>query len=158
MRKIYLLLVAGVSAAPVLADNGTVFGPEQYLVLDGGTIIASGKHLKLQHIAVPSLNTSCRIGTKMRDCGRISRSQLMDLTVASTVACRSAGNGKSFCTAGGFDLSEQMVYTGWAVPTSGAPAKYWTQMAGARARKRGFWKAEFVPAWPPQRKALNEKP
>ena len=79
----------------------------------------------------------------------------MDLTVATSIKCTSRASGGARCTAGGFDLSEQMVYTGWAVPTAGAPDRYWKQMAGARDRKRGFWNAEFAPAWAPRAEALK---
>ena len=139
--------------ASVLADEITA-APGDYQVLDGSSIKVGSRTLTLQHIAAPAMNTPCVIRGKTRDCGRISRSQLMDLTVATQIRCSVKAPPRARCSAGGFDLSEQMIYTGWAVPAAGAPARYWRQMADARARKRGFWTAGFTPAWPPQADAL----
>ncbi len=152
-----LTLICLLITSPVLAE-GIVRQPGGYQVRDGKTLELGSRNVVLQHITAPPVKTSCLMRGKTRDCGLISRSQLMDLTVATAIKCQPKGNGQARCTAGGFDLSEQMVYTGWAVPTAGAPARYWKQMAGARARKRGFWGAEFTPAWTPQNEALERLP
>lgn len=129
--------------------------PGNYSIEDGMTIVLAGKRVTLRHISAPPMGTACLLRGKSRDCGLISRSSLMDLSAGAAITCRQGADGLGRCTAGGFDLAENMVYTGWAVPTKGAPARYWVQMTGAKARKRGFWRAEFRPEWAPLKAALS---
>lgn len=157
-------MISQIAAALLFLAPGAVLAgeitaaPGDYEVLDGGSIRIGLQTLNLQHIAAPAMNTPCRMRGRMRDCGLISRSQLMDLTVATPVKCSTKIPANARCTAAGFDLAEQMVYTGWAVPITGAPARYWKQMEGAQAKKRGFWNAEFSPPWAPQIDALKRLP
>ena len=140
---------------PALAEPLTA-GPGEYTVEDGMTIMFGSQRVVLRHISAPPLGTSCLLGGKPRDCGLISRASLMDLSAGASITCKLGADGLGQCTSGGFDLAENMVYTGWAVPTANAPARYWTQMAGARKRKRGFWKGHFEPGWAPQQVAVKK--
>lgn len=142
-----------VMAGPALAEPITA-PPGEYAVEDGMTIVLGSQRIVLRHISAPPLGTSCLMGGKPRDCGLISRASLMDLSAGAAITCTLGSDRLGRCTSGGFDLAENMVYTGWAVPRTGAPKRYWAQMKGAKARKRGFWKASFQPTWPPQQAAL----
>jgi len=118
-----------------------------FTVIDGNRIAVDGRELRLDGIVAPELGRQCMLGGKARDCGLIARSGLLDLTAGATVTCRKAGAKTHRCTAGGYDLSEGMVYTGWAVPLDGAPKAYWRVLKGAQDRPRGFWKGTFVEPW-----------
>jgi endonuclease YncB( thermonuclease family) len=78
----------------------------------------------------------------------MARASLLDLTAGARLVCRQAGGEQYRCTAGGYDLSEGMVYTGWAVPLPGAPPAYARVLADARARPRGIWRGTFTHTWP----------
>ena len=56
------------------------------------------------------------------------------------------------CSAGGYDLSEGMVYTGWALmppaAEAGAPIKAFENIQiNAAEKQRGLWKGSFVKPW-----------
>ena len=135
---------AFVSSAAAASDAITT---RTFTVIDGNRIAVEGRELRLDGIVAPELGRHCMLGGKARDCGLIARSGLLDLTAGATVTCRKAGAKTHRCTAGGYDLSEGMVYTGWAVPLEGAPKAYWRVLKGARERPRGFWKGTFVEPW-----------
>ena len=123
-------------------------------VLDGNRLVISGREIRLTGIVAPNLGQQCVLFDKTQDCGLIARAGLLDLTAGATVTCTPAaenvdGTPAHRCTAGGYDLSEGMVYTGWAVPLDGAPRIYWRVLEGARARPRGFWRGSFVEPWAP---------
>lgn len=86
--------------------------------------------------------------------GEIARLALMDLLADATVVCRPAGGAEdadggrtALCVADGFDLSANMVHTGWALADPSAGGDYAEIEARARAAARGVWKGEFVPPW-----------
>ena len=55
------------------------------------------------------------------------------------------------CSAGGYDLSEGMIYTGWALlppePEVAMPTVFATIQTQAEERQRGLWKGSFVVPW-----------
>ena len=142
--------VAGALAGVLLmvpAFAADVLTTKMFTVVDGNRIQIDGQELRLDGIIAPALGRQCMLGGKARDCGLIAKSGLLDLTAGATVTCRKAGADTHRCTADGYDLSEGMVYTGWAVPLDGAPKAYWRVLQGARERPRGFWKGTFVKPW-----------
>ncbi len=154
MKHLAALLILAAAAGPAMAEQFSA-APGTYTIEDGMTIVLAGERVTLRHISAPPMGTSCILRGKERDCGLISRSSLMDLSAGAAITCVRGDDGLSRCTAGGFDLAENMVYTGWAVPAPGAPARYWQQMTGAKSRKRGFWNGHFAPTWAPQQAALK---
>ncbi len=139
------IMVSAASAAPLTSKTFTV--------IDGNRLVIDGREIRLTGIVAPELGRKCILYSKTRDCGLIARSSLLDLTAGATVICSPAadvnGTPTYRCSAGGYDLSEGMVYTGWAVPLEGAPKAYWQVLKGARARPRGFWRGAFVEPWAP---------
>jgi endonuclease YncB( thermonuclease family) len=77
----------------------------------------------------------------MRDCGRIARAGLMDLTAGGQVTCVPAPGhpGTSLCRSDGYDLSEGMVHTGWAQASPDAPRHLEELMIVACRHGRGLW-------------------
>ena len=144
------LLVAGPIGAPALAE---VAGPPS--VIDGDTIEVQGTVIRLYGIDAPELGQACRIGERAYDCGRIARTALLDLTAGATVSCQLApaspeddADGRiGRCSADGYDLSEGMAYTGWALALRPVSERYVAFEERARAARRGLWKGQFVAPW-----------
>ena len=136
--------IAGPAAA---ADNET-------RVIDGGRIAVVGIDHVLYGISAPEPGMRCRLRGRMRDCGRIARAGLMDLTAGGQVACAPAPAhpGKSLCRSDGYDLSEGMVHTGWARAAPDAPRYLEDLMIVACRHGRGLWNDGTPGAGCPSRK------
>ena len=68
------------------------------------------------------------------------------------VVCRPLGPGTetiplAHCAADGYDLSEGMTYTGWALADPAQRSPYGRLEAGARDAVRGLWRGRFVAPW-----------
>ncbi len=123
-------------AVPVAADSLT----GDFEIIDGDTLVVAGTRLDLVGIKAPVPGTRCTVAGKSIDCGRISTTALLDLTAGAKVVCQPLGKGRARCHAGGYDLSEGMAYTGWAVADPPETSPYARQEKSARARGRGMWR------------------
>lgn len=130
--------------------------PQRFLVLDGDTVELDGRVIDLAGIDAPEFGQVCRRGGTDVDCGMIARTQLLDLTAASEIECdldravtRSGWPTVAVCRAGGYDLSEGMLHTGWALrPQAGDAAPTYQAVAdAARQAGRGLWGFAFVAPW-----------
>jgi endonuclease YncB( thermonuclease family) len=138
-----------------LAATAALAGPSgPATVLDGNTIEVGGARLRLHGIDAPDLDQPCRLRGRDAECGVLARAALMDLTAGAEVVCEPkgvdrAGRALATCLAGDYDLSEGMVYTGWALALPDGPSHYHTIQRKAEAARRGMWLGEFVPpaAW-----------
>ena len=144
-------LVTGPLGPPALAE---VTGPPK--VVDGDTVEVQGTVIRLYGIDAPEFGQTCRIGEHAYDCGRIARTALLDLTAGVTVSCKLApaspedsdADGRiGRCSADGYDLSEGMAYTGWALASRTVSERYVAFEERARAAGRGLWKGQFVAPW-----------
>ncbi len=122
-------------------------------ILTGETLKVDGKTFRLVGIDAPEKGQICinRSG-KPFDCGRISATGMMDLTTGVLVRCDPVNSNEispivAVCTAGGYDLSEGMVYTGWALadPQTGAALDQFQQQA--KGKKHGLWAGQFDLPW-----------
>ncbi len=151
------------------AARAEVTGPPR--IIDGDTLEVQGTVIHLKGIDAPELGQSCRIGARPYDCGQVARTALLDLTAGVTVTCKLAPAGPESgnpedanpndggpnngdpdgrvgrCTADGYDLSEGMAYTGWALALRRASDPYLAFEERARAAGRGLWKGRFVAPW-----------
>lgn len=109
--------------------------------VDGDTLVLNGRYLDLSGIVAPSPGYVCTIRGRENNCGSIARGALLDLMAGAIVTCNSDGNGWR-CTAGGFDLAQNMVHTGWAVPASDNDPRFVDQLERAMTRNQGLWRAE----------------
>ncbi len=109
-------------------------------VVDGDSLVVAGRLIDLAAIDAPEAGQRCARDSHIIDCGTVARSQLMDLTAGTHVVCRPNG----WCASDGWDLSENMLYTGWAVADEGATDVMLRRQADARDKKRGLWAYEFV--------------
>lgn len=154
-----LALAVGPLGSSALAQ---VTGPPR--VIDGDTIEVAGTVIRLYGIDAPELGQVCRIGERAYDCGKIARTALLDLTAGVAVRCKLAspspeGNPEDspedsdtdgrigHCRADGYDLSEGMAYTGWALALRSVSDRYVIFEERARAARRGLWKGPFVTPW-----------
>ena len=144
-------LAAGPLGTPALAE---VAGPPR--IIDGDTLEVQGTLIRLYGIDAPELGQTCRIGERAYDCGKIARTALLDLTAGVTVSCKLAPAGTEgsdtdghigHCSADGYDLSEGMAYTGWALASRTVSERYVAFEERARAAGRGLWKGQFVAPW-----------
>lgn len=109
--------------------------------VDGDTVILNGQSFRLTGIVAPKPGFECNLRGSKRDCGGIARAALLDLMAGSRITCQAVSGGRYRCTANGYDLSEGMVYVGWAVPLANAPAKYKSELKRAQDRRHGLWRA-----------------
>ena len=76
----------------------------------------------------------------------------MDLVAGVEVTCKPQwkdpdGGWLAYCFADGFDLSQNMVHTGWALTARRYCSHYSATEERSKAAKRGLWKGEFTPPW-----------
>ncbi len=120
-------------------------------VIEGDLIELEGRRLRLDGIDAPESGQRCLFRGKLYDCGAISRAALMDLTAGVEVSCQTLGpetdGVRARCSAGGYDLSEGMVYTGWALPAGEGRERYRRQLEQAKERRHGLWRGGFVAPW-----------
>ena len=121
-------------------------------VIDGDTLEIDGKRYDLFAVDAPEPGQRCRIKQQSYDCGEVARTALLDLTAGVAVTCRylEAGSGTAArCSADGYDLSEGMAYTGWALADRAVSDRYLALERGAEKAKRGLWRGQFIPpaAW-----------
>ena len=125
-------------------------------IIDGDTLGLQGQAIRLYGIDAPELGQACTIGEQTYDCGMVARTALLDLTAGVAVTCRvlAAEPGADArepkpgrCFAQGYDLSEGMAYTGWALAARQVSERYVVFEARAQAAGRGLWKGRFVSPW-----------
>ena len=159
-RRLVLLLAAVWPLAsighPALAE---ITGRPK--IIDGDTIELQGRAIRLYGIDAPELGQTCTINERTYDCGMVARTALLDLTAGIAVTCkmisaevvsaepgRTAEDGKpGRCFAQGYDLSEGMAYTGWALALREVSSRYLVFEERAQTASRGLWKGRFVTPW-----------
>ncbi len=154
-RSLVLLLAAiwllAMTGQPALAE---ITGRPK--IVDGDTIELQGQAIRLYGVDAPELGQACTIGEQTYDCGMVARTALLDLTAGVAVTCRvlapepgaAAGEAKpGRCFAQGYDLSEGMTYTGWALALREVSERYLVFEERAQAAGRGLWKGRFVTPW-----------
>ncbi len=115
-------------------------------VVDGDSLRAGGREIRLSGIDAPELAQTCRDASGREwACGRAARSRLEAL-VAQGVTCADRGQDRygrtlAVCSAQGIDIGAALVREGLAVNfmTGG----YAAQEDAARAEARGIWSGAF---------------
>ncbi len=125
-------------------------------VIDGDTLEVRGKVFRLHGIDAPELGQACRIRGRLYDCGLVARTALLDLTAGAKVVCTPISRSSDEptdegqpgrCSAGGYNLSEGMAYTGWALVQREQTTRYLRFETQAKSAGRGLWKGAFVTPW-----------
>lgn len=152
-RAAALLLAGALLGGPVLAQQEIIATNGNWTVADGDTLTVAGRPLRLHGIDAPEPEQTCRWAGGTVLCGAIARTALLDLLAgAGRVVCLPTGTlvrgiESARCAADGFDLSANMVHTGWALPTEAGEAGYGATRDAARAGRRGLWRGDFMRPW-----------
>jgi TPR repeat protein len=118
-------------------------------VVDGNRIEVEGHLLRLVGIEAPHIGRKCQIAGRAADCGVIARAQLKDLTEGARLRCivlaQRIGEARAArCFAGGYDLSEGMVYTGWAYARGEHAERYAATEMDSRRSANGLWRIDLT--------------
>ena len=145
-----LFLATGSAAASPLAAAAELRGTPH--VLAGDLIELQGRRLRLDGIDAPEPGQRCALEARLYDCGEVARTALLDLTAGTEVRCRPLGPGPAGstmarCFAADYDLSEGMVYTGWALAEPAAAERYGAVQEQAKRARHGLWRGRFVAPW-----------
>ncbi|WP_299620318.1 thermonuclease family protein [Pelagibius sp.] len=154
------LIVLALSVPPAAMAGAADDIRGQARIIDGDSLEVAGQTLDLAGVDAPEIEQRCERRNRLYDCGRLAQAALMDLTAGTEVACRllaaapagTAAPPLARCSAGGYDLSEGMVYTGWALmppgpQAGGRIAGFETIQDKAAEKQRGLWKGSFVKPW-----------
>jgi endonuclease YncB( thermonuclease family) len=145
---IWVTVAAAVRAADAIPEE--VVGTAT--IVTGDVLEVQGHRVHLFGVDAPEPGQVCRLPHREYDCGRIAATALMDLSAGATVRCvlhRKADDHEftGLCIADGYDLSEGMAYTGWALALPGEGNRYGAVEESARSARRGLWRGDFVRPW-----------
>lgn len=121
-------------------------GPAE--AIDGRSLRIGETVVRLADIEAPGLDRSCVLEGRSYPCGRLARAALADLLAGARTECRVVGRPTGAppiaeCLANGFDLSLNMVHTGWAYADAAQSNRYVGIENSARTARRGLWRGEF---------------
>jgi len=155
IRSAIIVIAASQVLLPISVgaeQGGSIVGPPK--VIEGDLLKVGNTVVRLYGIDAPERDQTCRGESREYDCGYIAATGLMDLTAGlSSITCRIEGRTADGTTVAscsdphGFDLSQQMIHTGWALALPGAEARYHRIEEKSRAAKRGLWKGTVTPPW-----------
>ncbi len=120
--------------------------PAQVAVVDGDTLRLRDTVIRLRGVDAPErggCGAALGDGAGPVDCGNGASATLAALVRARRVECQlsgsdDAGRPLGLCRAGGLEINEAVVESGWALAGSGDPGLASAQ-ALARAQRRGLW-------------------
>ncbi len=146
-KNLSFAVLAMVISTSVPAMSGQSVSGESVRFIDGNNLEIDGKPIALYAIQAPVPGTLCQFGKKQFDCGLIARSSLMDMSAGAKITCDPApaphNKDRYKCLSDGYDLSEGMVYTGWAKPLSSAPELFKKLARQAKEKRRGMWRTSL---------------
>ncbi|MDH3595202.1 MAG: thermonuclease family protein [Rhodospirillales bacterium] len=147
---LFFVSVTGCLAAAAYSAGVELRGQPE--VIAGDIVELQGQRLRLDGIDAPEPGQHCIVEDRLYDCGEVARTALLDLTAGVEVVCRPLGPGPggsrtARCFAAGYDLSEGMVYTGWALADPATPKVYGPVQERARQSRHGLWRGRFVAPW-----------
>jgi endonuclease YncB( thermonuclease family) len=110
---------------------------------------------RLEGIDAPEPGQQCWLTSHLYPCGEVAKGALMDLVAgAQDVYCETAESGEESgdaitarCFSEGYDLSEGMTYTGWAMADPETGEQYRKFQDDAESAGRGLWRGRFVMPW-----------
>jgi len=148
---VLLMVLSGfIFHIPVQASEISINGVP--VILEGDRLSIDGVNIRLYGIDAPEFGEICSGNNLSFDCGLISRAGLMDLVAGggaitcTTKSSNSGGDMVAQCRDGeGFDLSAQMLYTGWATAIPDLEPDYRELELKSRAAGRGMWRTTVTP-------------
>jgi endonuclease YncB( thermonuclease family) len=147
MRKRKLLIAVAIAVALAPA----ALRAEPVHLADGDSFRLGNQRYRLQGIDAPELHQECKdSGGRNWPCGVRARTELRRLIGTHPLECKTEavdrfGRIVATCHAGGRNLSEEMVRSGYATifTRSGQTSAYEQAQREARADKRGIWSGSF---------------
>ena len=116
----------------------------------GQTLTIGALSFRLHGVSAPPLGTDCVRAGRHFDCGVVAQSQLSDFTLGAVVRCLTLASVKAEdppfarCAANEYDLSNGMIYTGWARADAKQSSAYNDTEQKARIAGRGMWSSDIV--------------
>ncbi len=152
MNRIFILLVA---LHLFLSPVSDVSAQEPAEVVSAETLRIGDQLYRLHGVDAPEADQQCWLTSSLYPCGEIAKAALMDLVAGSPdVRCEalesdSANDGEILarCFSEGYDLSEGMTYTGWAMADPQTGERYRQFQEDAEKAGRGLWRGRFVMPW-----------
>ncbi len=152
MNRVFILLVALHLFLSPISDAGA---QEPAEVVSAETLRIGDRLYRLHGVDAPEADQQCWLTSSLYPCGKIASAALMDLVAGSTdVRCEalksdSANDGEILarCFSEGYDLSEGMTYTGWAMADPQTGERYRQFQKDAEKAGRGLWRGRFVMPW-----------
>ncbi|MDA0704814.1 MAG: thermonuclease family protein [Proteobacteria bacterium] len=147
MTQLALGLLVPLVLTPAAAQaQDMLAGPAE--AIDGRSLSIGGTVIRLADIDAPDLDRNCAMEGRNYPCGRLARAALADLLTGAQTECRIVGRPVGTpplaeCLADGFDLSLNMVHTGWAYADAAQSNRYTGIENSARTARRGLWRGEF---------------
>ena len=142
----YMVLTLALAALPSTPAHAA-----SIRVADGDSFEMAGQRYRLHDVDAPELHQNCSDAAgRAWPCGRRARSELRRLIGSQPVACRSVARDRygrivAICIAGGRDLGDAMVRSGYATASSGfgSASRYDAVEIEARRERRGLWAGSF---------------
>ena len=130
-------------------------GQEAVEVVSAEVLRIGERLYRLQGIDAPEPEQQCWMTSRLYPCGEIAKGALMDLVAgAQDVRCETREGEEAIaaavtaqCFSDGYDLSEGMTYTGWAMAHPGTGMPYRRFQDDAEGAGRGLWRGRFVMPW-----------
>lgn len=122
----------------------------RFLAIDGDSLRKDGKDYRLHAIDAPELNQTCsKADGSTYPCGREARDELRRLIGNALLTCQVLdtdryGRSVAECSAGGVNLNDAMVRSGWAIAYTRHGLDHAAAQEEARAARRGLWAGSFM--------------
>ncbi|WP_011580893.1 MULTISPECIES: thermonuclease family protein [Chelativorans] len=132
-----------------------------FRINDGDSLTINGERIRLRGIDAPELDQQCSLEGLSYACGQRARQALSQLTNSGSLSCSGwerdrYGRLLARCEAGGRDLGQTMVETGWAI----SYGDYTLSEAEAKRAGKGLWAGAFEDPrdWRTRNNSPNETP
>lgn len=144
--RLALALISAIALGPTPLHAQSIIGTAS--AIDGDSIDITGQQVRLHGIDTPELRQTCLRDGASWPCGTEARDLLASMLTSGDVRCEgelptASGILVARCEAGGTDLGEAMVASGFATVIGAGEADYADMVARVQARKIGIWAGTF---------------
>lgn len=145
MTRYTILAAACLLASPATAQE-LISGIGK--AADGDTLMVGADRVRLFGIDAPELIQSCGRGGQKWSCGEEAKTRLAAMVDGREVVCSTTGADEfdrvlARCKAGGTDLNQRMVVSGYAIAFRRYSSDYVAAEESAKLARRGVWAGTF---------------
>ena len=150
-RLIFLWILTLVLILPLSVAMADITGTPR--IIDGDTIHIGKTKIRLHGIDAPEMKQTCHTSKgKEQMCGVLAKQALEKLARGQDVTCKGDTRDRykrliAVCYVGPLDINERMVADGWAMAYRKYSKDYVRAETGAKSRREGLWRGEFVAPW-----------